>query len=1009
MGSLASRVTSTRLIGRAAELAELEAGLRAATGGEPSIAFVAGESGVGKSRLVSELASRAREQGARPLCGECVELGEGELPYAPLVAALRPLARDRDPVLDELPDLARQELATLVPELAARVPVAAGAPAASGGSLAAASRPEDGTGTAQRRLFEALLSLLERLGRDQPVLLMLEDIHWADSSTRAFLAFVGRAMSTERVLAVCTYRSDELHRRHPLRPLLAELERDPRARRIELSPLSREELADQLADILDEPPDAGLVERLHGRSEGNPLYAEELLAAGGDGRGALPPTLRDALMVRTERLPEPTQEVLRLLAVAQRADHALLADASGMAPSELRTALREAAAGHLIVAGPDGLYRFRHALLREVVHDDLLPGEHAELHLALAQALERRAEAGADGVWISAGMAHHYRSAGDQPAALRASVQAAAEASRVHAHGEAAALLERALEVWERVPDAERLAGASHADILVRAAASHRSNVDDHRRAELLRQALALIDEREQPHVAADVLGELAGAQWSLGRGEDSRATLRHALSLLPADDESVERAVLLSRRVAFLMLQGRYGEVRDAAEEALRAAQAIGREDVVPPVLNRLGVSLFALGEEDAGSAAFDEAVTVARRTGQAIDEAFIEANRADALHRAGRSREALAAVAKAEPGLPAGSRAARWLAMQRAEIEFGIGEWAAAEAHMPQRGRLTGTTLAYFNITRAGLLLGRGDTAAARPLLEETAKLLVHSLEPQYLAGCGSLRAELERREGRLAEARAVVEDALDRIEFCSEDGERLAEVACAGLIVEADAAERARDLGDEEAERTARLVAEMMNARVQAAAEDLERAVPLAHAAHARAEAARAEGAPDPALYAAAAEAWSALERPYPAALARFKEAEAHLRAGDRDATVAAAREALETTRRLGARWLAEEVEGLAARARLRLEGAAPAAEAAPEADEAAFGLTPRELQVLALLAGGATNREIGAQLFMAEKTASVHVSRILSKLDVRSRTEAAAVAHRHGLEAVALRES
>jgi len=276
--------------------------------------------------------------------------------------------------------------------------------------------------------------------------------------------------------------------------------------------------------------------------------------------------------------------------------------------------------------------------------------------------------------------------------------------------------------------------------------------------------------------------------------------------------------------------------------------------------------------------------------------------------------------------------------------------------------------------------------------------------SLEPQYLAGCGALRGELERREGDLDAARAVVEEAIDRIEFCSEDGERLAEVACVGVRVEADTAERARDLGDEEAERGAKLRAEIMQSRVQAAADDLDLPVPSAHAASAAADVARALGEADPALYAAAAVAWEALERPYPAAQSRFAQAEAHLRAGDRDATVAAARAAHAAARRLGAVWLANEVEGLAARARLRLDDGAPAAAANGDGEEeAAFGLTPRELQVLALLAEGATNREIGAQLFMAEKTASVHVSRILSKLDVRSRTEAAAVAHRHGLEA------
>ena len=690
---------------------------------------------MGKTRLVSEL-SGAREgrQGARTLCGECVELGEGELPYAPLVAALRPLVARRGPRARR----GRRGRARRAGHAAAR---------ARRRRQRRAPRPDEGAGAAQRRLFEALLALLERLGREQPVLLLLEDIHWADSSTRSFLAFVARAMSTERVLAVCTYRSDELHRRHPLRPLLAELERDPSARRIELARLSRAELAEQLADILDGAPEPALVERLYGRSEGNPLFAEELLAAGGDGRGALPPTLRDALMVRTERLPEAAQEVLRVLAVAQRADHALLADAGGLDAAELRTALREAAAGHLIVASADGMYRFRHALLREVVHDDLLPGEHAELHLALARALERRAAAGAEDVWITAGMAHHFRSAGDQPAALKASVQAAAASARVHAHGEAAGLLERALEIWDRVPDAEALAGAS-------------------------------------------------------------------PTSLAPA-----------------------------------------------PPPLT------------------------------------------------------------------------------------------------------------------------------------------------PPPAARCA---ASSSAATGDLDAARAVVEEAIDRIEFCSEDGERLAEVACVGVRVEADAAERARDLGDEEAERGARMRAEMMDARVQAAAEDLDLPVTAAHAACVRRRRRARRGRARPG---ALRRRGGGLERrssgPYPAAHRPLR------RGRGAPARPATARPRSPPPAR------PPTAPGRSARAgsptRSRASPPAPACGSttppprrrptATAEEEAAFGLTPRELQVLALLAGGATNREIGAQLFMAEKTASVHVSRILSKLDVRSRTEAAAVAHRHGLEAAA----
>ncbi|HEU4977583.1 MAG TPA: AAA family ATPase, partial [Solirubrobacteraceae bacterium] len=330
---MATRVTSSRLVGRAAELAELEAALSDAAAGRPSLAFVAGESGVGKTRLLAELERHARDGGARVVGGDCVDLGDGELPYAPLVAALRSLSRAGDPALDELPAPVRSELGALHPELGS----------------APGLRPDEER-TAQSRVFEALLALLDRLSQDTPLVLSIEDIHWADSSTRAFLTFLARTLCGERILVVATYRSDELHRRHPLRPVLAELERDARARRIELSRLSRAELGDQLADILGAPPSRDLVERLYMRSEGNPLFAEELLAAGMDGRGALPPTLRDALMVRIERLPAGAQDLLRILAVGRRLDHGLLQSASGLEPRELNDALREAVAGQIVVA-----------------------------------------------------------------------------------------------------------------------------------------------------------------------------------------------------------------------------------------------------------------------------------------------------------------------------------------------------------------------------------------------------------------------------------------------------------------------------------------------------------------------------------------------------------------------------------------------------------------------------------------------------------------------------------
>jgi DNA-binding CsgD family transcriptional regulator len=376
-------------------------------------------------------------------------------------------------------------------------------------------------------------------------------------------------------------------------------------------------------------------------------------------------------------------------------------------------------------------------------------------------------------------------------------------------------------------------------------------------------------------------------------------------------------------------------------------------------------------------------------------------------------------------------------WLLLDSVEYAVAVGEWDAAARDLAGLDRRHyGTTLMHRHLRRAELALGRGDHELARGELDAMARQARDSTEPQFLGPLGALRAELERRSGDLLAARAAVDDALDRIEFCSDDITQVTGVSSVGMRVEADAAQRARDRDDVEAEREARLRSELLLARVEAGAE-LERAPLVAELASARAEEARARGEDDPALWNEAASAWEALERPYLVAYARWRQAEALVAGASagggapsasaadaataeatgpspRDQAAAAIHAACEITRALGADWLHGEIEALAARARLSTDpnratarGAAEAVAAEPAADvspanDDPFGLTPRERQVLALVAAGATNREIGSELFMAEKTASVHVSRILAKLDVRSRTQAAAVAHRLGLD-------
>ena len=980
---MATRVTSSRLVGRSTELAVLEAALTAAASGRPSLAFLAGDSGVGKSRLVAELHDRARRDGARVLIGESVELGEGELPYGPLVAALRPLSRAGDPALDAVRPAARAELARLLPGL--------GAPGDPSPGGAAA-------GAAQALVFEALLELLDALSRDEPLLLALEDIHWADPSTRAFVAFLARSLVRERVLVVATYRLDELHRRHPLRPLLAELERDPAVVRVVLEPLTRDEVRDALEDIRGQAPPDALVDRLYARTDGNPLFLEELLAAGPDGRGSLPATLRDALMVRIERLSEDAQDLLRVLAVAQRADHQLLTEASDLEPGALRAALREAVASHLVVAGEDGSHAFRHALLREVVQDDLLPGEREQLHLSLARALERRAH----GAQAAAGVAFHYAAAGAQPAALAASIHAAGAAERVHAYGEAAALIERALELWDRVPDAAELAGAPRVDLLARAAEDHAQANDISRSEPLLRAALELVDPEADPRHAASLLERLAHAQWRQGRSDEALQTAERGLALVRAGEPTPERARLLAWWAKTRMLQGKFREAARVGRKALEDARATGDDAALVSALNALGVALINQDDVDEGRAHLEHAIEVARAANRPGDRRTAVVNLADALALAGRLDEARTAIRAAADEAREKDQLTPWVSLQVAELETEAGNWEEADRWMPSSDRrFIGLELVNTELRRADVALLRGQHADAAAHLERVSALVADSGEAQFHGAYGALLAELRRRAGDLDGARAAVDEALDRIEFCTEDGMRLARVAAVGVAVEADRAQRGRDLGDaEETQRALRGVEDLL-LRVEATAAE-GRALESAWLADARADAGRAQGAPDPKLYGAAAEAWTVLKRPYPALVARWRQAEALVLRDDRAAAAAVAAPALDEAQALGAGWLAGELEGLCARARLRVADAPPNGEAAAEqAPEDPFGLTPRERQVLALVARGATNREIGAQLFMAEKTASVHVSRILSKLDVRSRTQAAAVAHRLGL--------
>ncbi|HEY7632702.1 MAG TPA: hypothetical protein VH817_18495, partial [Thermoleophilaceae bacterium] len=725
--------------------------------------------------------------------------------------------------------------------------------------------------------------------------------------------------------------------------------------RIELSPLTRDELREQLTDILGGPPEPELLDRLWSRSEGNPLFTEELLAAGLDGRGTLPPTMRDALMVRVERLSDGAQEVLRLVSKGRRLDTELLADVTTLEPAELSAALREAVANHILAVDEDDWYSFRHALLREVVADDLLPGERSAIHLQLAHALERRAAERGEGAHLAAGIAHHYYAAGDQPAALAASVRAADAADAVHAHGEAAALSERALDLWDRVENPEEIVGIDYVELLRRTAIDTGAMDDFPRKEHLLKKALALVDKEAEPRRAADLMEGLARTQWSLNRGADAMETAAHALELLPEDEPTKERARLLGWLAKARMLQGKYMASLEIGSEAIEVGKAAGDTLAEGRARNARGISLAALGDVEAGCAELRQSIEIARARDNMSELGSAYANLADALNAAGRTREALKVVEEGQIVVSQRSRT-DWLGTMIAEFQWLLGEWDSADRWMPSSERhQVGTALMYIMLQRIEMALGRGDHAAAREYLDEISEYVGGSSEPQFLGAWGTLSARLDLREGDIESARSKVDEALDRIEFCTEDASRIVRLSAVGVAIEADAAQRARDLGEDPGPALAR--AEIMLARVRAAAEG-DRPVERGWLLTAEAHSSRAAGEAEPTLWADAAEHWESLERPYEIAVSRLHEAEAHLAASDRQGATTAASSALVIAKKLGAGWLTGEIEGLCARARLQFDGA-PSEVVAEEAgadhepaEEEPFGLTPRERQVLTL---------------------------------------------------------
>jgi DNA-binding CsgD family transcriptional regulator len=989
---MAYQVTTGRFVGRTQELARLRELLDRATTGEPLLVLLGGEAGVGKTRLAEQLAAAAQEQGARVLRGGCVPLGEEGLPFAPVIQALRGLADQLD--ADELQAVAgpaRQELARLLPDLAW------------GDQLAPA--PAVG-GAGQGRLFELLLGVLGRLAAGAPLLWVIEDLHWADRSTRDLVAFLATALRSGRVMVVLTFRSDELRRLHPLRRLLAELARNRRVQRLELPRFTRAELAEQLTGLLGDQPPTPLLDDLYARSEGNPFFAEELLLAG-TRPGVLPPSLQEVLLARVVRLGSGTQRLLRVAAAAgPGVAQPLLAVVAGLDEQVLLDGLREAVDQQLLRPEPGGEgYVFRHALLAEAVYAELLPGERVGLHAALAGALEADLDAGDAPASRAARLAYHWAAAGDRPRALSASLAAAAAAERVYAFAEAQLQLERVLALWERVPDAEARAGTDRVALLARCGEAAYAARDPARAAALARQAVALVDQARQPQ-RAGLLHEQLARYLRMLVDPGALAEQQQAVRLVPPAP-SAERARVLGSLAHLLGLVDRLEEARGLAEEAAAVAAQVGARIEEANARTALGGALVHLGDADAGLAELAAAVRLATQAGDVILALRAIVNHADGLLATGRLEEA---VVVARDGLDE----ARRLDLTRfngplqagnaTQALLGLGRWEQAEQVSRQALETSPSGPAYvaLPLARATLELGLGDLDAAQARLQAARQLLPDPIPEAQKAGplFGGL-AEVALWRGHLEQARELVAQAVPLV---AANPRYAAPVYALGVRAEADRAELARARHPGQPAPGDDTAAALLDRLDQAATSPAAAGVPELAAWHATAlaERIRQQGRPDPAAWAAAVAAWERLGQPYRAAYAGFRHAEAHLAAGDRDAAAVVLGRAAEITGRLAARLLDGEVKALARRGRVDLAPATAAAAAGAPTPAARLGLTRREAEVLALVAAGRSNRQIAQALFISPKTASVHVSNILAKLGVAGRVEAAAIAHRLGLD-------
>lgn len=957
--------------GRAAELDHLRAALDRTRSSGATAVLLGGEAGVGKSRLVGEFCSEVAADGAVALTGRSLDLDDGPS-FWPVVSALRTYARTGG-------DAAADHLTTALRQL-------------------------DGPDVVPTRveMLETLRHVLVQVARFGPVVLVLDDLHWADRSTRDLLVYLVASLADEPVLLVGTYRDDTAGGVPArLSAMVSELRRNQRVSFRQVRPLERADLADLLSAWAPDRPDLEPLVWRH--SAGNVFLAEETVRAvlGGDPRG-LPSTVRDLVRAGVAALSPPAQWVVRALAAGiGETSHALLADVLARFAPELPEAVREAAEAGLVVVGSDGEgYRLRHGLMVEVVAADLLPGERVDLHGRYARALA----AGPPGAGVAARLAHHWQLAAEPENALAATVAAAEESEHVRGYAEAYRHWLRASSLQVKAPD-----GVAPGHYMERAAESAELAGDHGDAVALL---AARLGDPDAPAGAREPVlrAHLGRYLMSSGQAAEAEQAYRRAVDALPPesgpDSDDVpgsERVEVLAGHAAALLQLADYAAARRVAEQALGPARRVAEPRVLARVLATYGTCAAYLEDAEAGLAALEESVAVAERADDPVAVGECLARRAGLL--AGPLNALDDGVAAARAGaarmgeLGLGRTSGVTLLAVAANALFRLGRWDEAEDEVAKAWAAApaGAQAIDVRLARARLTVGRGDFDATEADLTAAELVAPSTAGPRHRLPMLILRAGLEMWRERPALAFEHVRTGLDVVESGIDDFFNIAPLLWHGARAYAEAVLAGEPPPDIEVRRLRQHYRELERRA--------ERSVPAvrtvleSYASMCAAEDERARGTAGPDTWVRVADELAALGQPYPEAYARLRSAEVRLGLRPRSAEGAAD---LVRAHRVAADLRAEpmlvRIRDLAGRARVTLDAVPPPVVELPSASGPLDGLTPRELDVLTVMAEGLTNREIAARLFISEKTVGVHLTRVFAKLDVHSRVQASGVLRR-----------